>query len=108
MVATPAARLRLRNCSLRLKVWALPSSDDVCTHSPTPRAYQGSITASGLASVNAKTPLGHHSLSPVPLLGPPLSLLLHAALVAHGRRGLLLTRAWLSLDTVETLSPTLD
>ena len=52
-------------------------------------------TASCLASVNAKTPLGHHTLSPLPLIGPPLSLLFHAALVANGLRVLLLTRAWL-------------
>jgi hypothetical protein len=44
----------------------------------------------------------------LPLIGPPLSLLLHAALVAHGLRGLLLTRAWRSLDNVCALSPTFD
>jgi hypothetical protein len=33
---------------------------------------------------------------------------LHAALGAHGLRVLLLTRAWLSLDNVEALSPTFD
>jgi hypothetical protein len=60
------------------------------------------------ASLNAKVPRGHESLSPVPLLGPPLSLLVHAALVAHGLRVLLLTRAWLSRDNVEALSPTFD
>jgi hypothetical protein len=42
------------------------------------------------------------SRSPYPelcaVIGPPLSLLLKAALVANGLRGLLLTRAWLSLD----------
>jgi hypothetical protein len=58
-------------------------------------------TAAGLASVNAKTPLGPHPRSPVPVLGPPLSLLLHAARGAHGRRGRLLTRAGRSLDNVE-------
>ena len=58
--------------------------------------------------MNAKTPLGHHTLSPVPLIGHPLSLLLHAALVANGLRVLLLTRAWLSRDNVETLRPTFD
>jgi hypothetical protein len=47
------------------------------------------------ASLNAKVPIGHESLSPVPLIGHPLSLLFHAALVANGLRVLLLTRAWL-------------
>jgi hypothetical protein len=65
-------------------------------------------TASCLASVHAKTPLGHHPLRPVPLLGHPLSLLFQTALVAKGRRVLRLTRAWLSLDNVEALSPTFD
>ena len=55
-------------------------------------------TASCLASENAKTPRGPHTLSPVPLIGHPLSLLFSAALVANGLRVLLLTRAWLSLD----------
>jgi hypothetical protein len=41
-------------------------------------------------------------------MGHPLSLLLHAALVAHGLRVLLLTRARLSLDNGEALSPTFD
>jgi hypothetical protein len=58
--------------------------------------------------VNAKTPLGHHTLRPLPLLGHPLSLLLHAAFVANGLRVLLLTRAWLSLDNIEALSPIFD
>jgi hypothetical protein len=40
-----------------------------------------------------------------PVIGHPLSLLLLAALVATGLRGLLLTRAWLSLDNVDALSP---
>jgi hypothetical protein len=44
----------------------------------------------------------------LPLLGHPLSLLLHAAFVANGLRVLLLTRAWLSLDNIEALSPTFD
>jgi hypothetical protein len=65
-------------------------------------------TAACLASVNAQTPLGHQTLSPLPLIGHPLSLLFHAALVANGLRVLLLTRAWLSLDNVEALSPTFD
>jgi hypothetical protein len=42
---------------------------------------------------------------PYALIGHPLSLLLYAALVAHGLRVLLLTRAWLSLDNVDALSP---
>jgi len=60
------------------------------------------------ASVNAKTPIGHHTLSPLPLIGHPLSLLFVAALVANGLRVLLLPRAWLSLDNVCALSPTFD
>jgi hypothetical protein len=72
-------------------------------HLPEARAR-----AACTASLNAKVPRGHESLSPVPLLGPPLSLLLHAALVAHGLRVLLLTRAWRSRDNVEALSPTVD
>jgi hypothetical protein len=39
------------------------------------------------------------------LIGPPLSLLFEAALVANGRRGLPLTRARCSLDNVDALSP---
>src|SRR5262245_28837322 len=50
----------------------------------------------------------HNTLSPWPLLGHPLSLLLLAALVANGLRGLLLTRAWHSLDNAGALSPTFD
>jgi hypothetical protein len=50
-------------------------------------------TALCLASENAKTPIGHHTLSPLPLIGHPLSLLFYAALVASGLRVLLLTRA---------------
>ena len=41
-------------------------------------------------------------------MGHPFSLLLHAALVAHGLRVLRLTCARLSLDNVEALSPTFD
>jgi hypothetical protein len=41
------------------------------------------------------------------LIGPPLSLLFFVALGANGRRVLLLTRAWRSLDNVEALRPTL-
>jgi hypothetical protein len=51
--------------------------------------------ASCTASVNAKAPIGHETLSPAPLIGHPLSLLFFAALVANGLRVLLLTRAWL-------------
>ena len=50
--------------------------------------------ASCTAAVNAKVSLGHETLSPSPLMGPPLSLLFFAALVANGLRVLLLTRAW--------------
>jgi hypothetical protein len=57
------------------------------------------------ASVNAKAPIGHHTLSPSPLIGPPLSLLWYAAIVANGLRGLLLTRTWLSLDNAAALRP---
>ena len=64
--------------------------------------------AAGLASVHAKPPRGPHPLRPVPLMGPPLSLLLHAARVAHGLRGRLLTRAGRSLAHVEALRPTFD
>jgi hypothetical protein len=49
--------------------------------------------ASCTASGNAKVPIGHHTLSPLPLIGHPLSLLVEAALVANGLRVLLLTRA---------------
>jgi hypothetical protein len=57
------------------------------------------------ASVNAKAPIGHNTLSPSPLIGHPLSLLFFVALVANGLRVLLLTRAWLYLDNVDALSP---
>ena len=62
-------------------------------------------TASSTASLNAKAPIGHETLSPAPLIGHPLSLLCDAALVANGLRVLLLTRAWFSLDNVNALSP---
>jgi transposase len=62
-------------------------------------------TASSTASLNAKAPRGHETLSPAPLIGHPLALLCAAALVAHGLRVLLLTRAWFSLDNVNALSP---
>jgi hypothetical protein len=52
-------------------------------------------TALCLASVNAKVPIDQQTLSPLPLIGHPLSLLFDAALVANGLRGPLLTRAWL-------------
>jgi hypothetical protein len=55
-------------------------------------------TASSPASLNAKAPIGQETLSPAPLIGHPLLLLFDAALVAHGLRVLLLTRAWRSLD----------
>jgi Transposase len=57
------------------------------------------------ASVHAKVPRGHETLRPAPVIGHPLSLPFVAALVAHGLRGLLLTRAWVSLDNVDALSP---
>jgi hypothetical protein len=41
-------------------------------------------------------------------MGPPLSLLCVAALVANGPRGLLLTRAWRSLANACALSPLFD
>jgi len=56
------------------------------------------------ASVNAKAPIGQETLSPSPVIGQPLSRLCCAALVAHGLRVLLLTRAWFSLDNVDALS----
>lgn len=49
-------------------------------------------TAACLASVNAKTPRGQETLSRALWIGPPLSLLFEAALVANGPRVLLLTR----------------
>jgi hypothetical protein len=58
--------------------------------------------------VNAKVPIGQHTLSPLPLIGHPLSRLFHAALVANGLRVLLLTRAWHSLDNACALSPIFD
>jgi hypothetical protein len=57
------------------------------------------------AAANAKAPRGQETRSPPPLMGHPLPLLLYTALVAHGLRGLLLPRAWLSLDNVDALSP---
>ena len=42
------------------------------------------------------------------MIGPPLSLLFFAALVANGQRVLLLTRAWRSLDNACALSPLFD
>jgi hypothetical protein len=54
-----------------------------------------STTAVSTASLNAKAPIGHDTLSPAPLMGHPLSLLLATVLVANGLRVLLLTRAWL-------------
>jgi transposase len=45
---------------------------------------------------------------PCALLGQPLSLLFFAALVAHGQRGLLLTRAWRSRDNACALRPSFD
>ena len=45
------------------------------------------------ASGNAKVPIGQDTLSPLPLIGHPLSLLFFAALVANGLRVLPLTRA---------------
>jgi hypothetical protein len=61
--------------------------------------------ASGTASVHAQVPRGHETLSPAPVIGPPLALLFVAALVANGRRGRHLTQAWLSLANVDALSP---
>ena len=58
------------------------------------------------ASVNAKAPMRSRGPEPCALLGHPLSLLCFAALVANGLRGLLLTRAWHSLDNAGALSPT--
>lgn len=54
-------------------------------------------TAVSPAAVHAKAPRGHAPLRPAPLLGPPLSLLWPPVLGAKGRRGLRLTRTWLSL-----------
>ena len=50
------------------------------------------------ASVHAKAPMRSRYPEPGALIGPPLSLLFFAALVANGLRVLLLTRAWFSLD----------
>jgi hypothetical protein len=49
-----------------------------------------------------------HTLSPLPLIGHPRSLLFYAALVANGLRVLLLTRAWRSRDNACALSPIFD
>ena len=57
------------------------------------------------ASVNAQAPMRSRCPAPGALLGPPLSLLCFAALVAHGWRGLLLTRAWFSRDNIYVLHP---
>ena len=57
------------------------------------------------ASVNAKAPRRSRCPAPCALIGHPLSLLCFAALVAHGLRVLLLTRAWFSLDNIYVLSP---
>jgi hypothetical protein len=57
------------------------------------------------ASVNAKAPMRSRCPEPCALLGPPLSLLCFAALVANGWRVLLLTRARFSLDNIDVLSP---
>ena len=61
--------------------------------------------AAGTASVHAKAPLRSRGPEPCAVLGPPLSLLGLAALVANGLRGLLRTRAWFSLDNIYVLSP---
>ena len=55
-------------------------------------------------------PSASRSRDPAPcaVLGPPLALLCVAALVAHGPRGLLLTRAWRSLDNAGALRPLFD
>jgi hypothetical protein len=50
-------------------------------------------TASAIAALTAKVPIGHDTLSPAPLIGHPLSLLFHAVLVVNGLRVLLLPRA---------------
>jgi hypothetical protein len=63
--------------------------------------------AAGTASVHAHGPRGHETRSPAPVMGQPLSLLVCAARVAHGLRGLLRTRAGVSLDNVDALSPIL-
>ena len=54
--------------------------------------------AVGPASVHATAPRRSRSPAPCALMGPPRSLRLVAVLVVHGLRGLLLTRAWGSLD----------
>ena len=58
--------------------------------------------------MHAKVPIGQQTLSPLPVIGPPLSLLFHVALVANGLRVLLLTRAWRSLDNAWALRPSFD
>jgi hypothetical protein len=62
-------------------------------------------TAACLASVHAKVPLGHPTLSPALCWAIRARSWLCAALVAHGQRVLLLTRAWHSLDNACALSP---
>jgi hypothetical protein len=70
--------------------------------------HQALDTAACLASVHAKTPRGHDTLRPASLMGPPLSLLFDAALVAHGPRVRLLPRTCRALDNACALSPLLD
>ena len=60
--------------------------------------HEALACASCTASVNAKAPMRSRDPEPCAVIGHPLSLLLVAALVANGLRGLLLTRAWFSLD----------
>jgi hypothetical protein len=57
------------------------------------------------ASVNAQAPMRARGSEPGAWMGPPLALLWRAALVAHGLRGRLLTRAWFSRDPISVVSP---
>jgi hypothetical protein len=62
--------------------------------------------AGGLPGVSAR-PGAERARAPAPYAwrGQPLSRLFDTARVAHGLRGLRLTRAWHSRDHVETLRP---
>jgi len=58
--------------------------------------------------VNAKVPLGPKYPEPFAFDWTSTLAPVFAALVANGLRGLLLTRAWHSLDNACALSPTFD
>jgi hypothetical protein len=73
------------------------------------KAPQRGAQYGGLPCVRAR-PSAYRSRYPEPcaVLGPPLSLLFFAALVANGQRVRLLTRAWRALDNACALRPSFD